>query len=278
MRESDAQTAAQMEKLQFVERLIYFHGTVNREDIMNRFGISKASATNILSVYNRMAPGNLSYNIRLKCYEISVSFEPVFNVRMLIERIPVYTMPKLHKPADDGTIKRIALVSRAIQRTQSLTITYSSASSGISTRQIIPVAFADNLLRWHLRAYDRKREKYIDFVFGRIQEVHLIENDAIKDHEHPKNDTQWHSFIELKIKAHPHNLADTRSFGMGNEVHNVRIRAAMANYFLKFWNVDCSQDASLRGKEYQYVLANMMEVAEVADLALAPGYGSEIQN
>ena len=115
-----------------------------------------------------MAPGNLSYNIRLKCYEISESFEPVFNVRMLIERIeriPVYTMPKLHKSADDGMIKRIALISRAIQRTQSLTITYSSASSGISTRQIIPVAFADNLLRWHLRAYDRKREKYIDFVF-----------------------------------------------------------------------------------------------------------------
>ena len=278
MNESEEQTVAQMEKLQFVEHLVYFHGAVNREDIINRFGVSKASATNILSVYNQMAPGNLSYNIHLKCYEISESFRPVFNVRILIERIPVYTMPKLHKSGDDGAIEKIALISRAIQRTQSLTITYSSAASGISTRQIIPVAFADNLLRWHLRAYDRKREKYVDFVFGRIQEVHPIEGDSIGAHEHPKSDTQWHSLIELKIKAHPHNLVDTRSFDMGNKIHGVRIRAAMAGYFLKLWNVDCSRDASLRGKEYQYVLANMMEVSEVADLELAPGYYGENQN
>ena len=275
MKDSEEQTVAQMEKLQFIELLAYFHGAVNREDIINRFGISKASASNVLSAYGQMAPENLRYNIRLKRYEISRVFKPVFNVRMLIERIPVYTMPKLHKPADDDAIERIALISRAIQRTQSLTITYTSASSGISTRQIIPVAFADNLLRWHLRAYDRKREKYVDFVFGRIKEVRPIQNDVIKDREHPKSDTQWHSFIELRIKAHPHNLVDTRSFDMGNEIHSVRMRAAMAGYFLKLWNVDCSQDASLRGKEYQYVLANMTEVSEVADLELAPGCDGE---
>ncbi len=272
MKDSEEQTAAQMEKLQFVELLAYFHGAVNREDIVNRFGISKASATNVLSVYSQMAPENLRYNIHLKRYEISRVFKPVFNVRMLIERIPVYTMPKLHKPADDDAIERIALISRAIQRTQSLTITYTSASSGISTRQIIPVAFADNLLRWHLRAYDRKREKYADFVFGRIREVHLIKIDTIEHHEHPNNDKQWHSFVELKIKAHPHNLIDTRSFDMGNEIHSVRLRAAMAGYFLQLWNVDCSPDTNLRRPEYQYVLENVAEVSEVADLKLAPGY------
>lgn len=272
MKESEAPTVAQIEKLQFVEHLLYFHGAVIREDIINRFGVSKASATNLLSAYSQMAPGNLNYNIRLKRYEISDSFKPVFNVRMLIERIPVYTMPKLHKPADDDAIERIALISRAIQRTQSLKITYSSASRGVSTRQIIPVAFADNLLRWHLRAYDRKRAKYADFVFSRIQKVRLIEGDTIKHHEHPDNDSEWHSFIELKIRAHPHNLVDAPSFDMGDEIRTVRLRAAMAGYFLQLWNVDCSQDASMQGKEYQYVLTNREEVSKVADLELAPGY------
>ena len=275
MKDSKEQTFAQMEKLQFIELLTYFHGTVNREDIINRFGISKASATNLLTVYSQMAPRNLRYDIRLKRYEISQIFKPVFNVRMLIERIPVYTMPKLHKPDDDDAIERIALISRAIQRIQSLTITYTSASSGISTTEIIPVAFADNLLRWYLRAYDRKRKKYVYFVFGRIREVHLIKIDTIKHHERPENDKQWHSFVELKIKAHPHNLVDTRSFDMGHEIHSVKLRAAMAGYFLKLWNIDCSQDASLRGKEYQYMLVNMTEVSEVADLELAPGYAGE---
>lgn len=272
MKTSEDPTVAQMEKLQFVELLAYFHGAINREDLINRFGISKASATNVISAYSRMAPENLRYDIRLKRYEISNVFKPVFNVHILIERIPVYTMPKLLQPADDEAIEKIALISRAIQSMKSLTITYTSAASGTSTRQIIPVAFADNLLRWHLRAYDRDRKKFVDFVFARIQKVNLIEHDVIEHHEHPNNDKQWHSFIELKIKAHPHNLVDTQSFDMGDEIQNVRLRAAMAGYFLQLWNVDCSQDASLIGKEYQYMLENLTEVSEVADLKLAPGY------
>lgn len=270
--------AAQKKRLEFVELLAYFNGTVSRDDIMNRFGISAASATNILSQYSQMAPENLSYNVRLKRYEIGKSFKPVFNVRMLMERIPVYTMPQLYKSADNDEIKRIALISRAIQRTQSLTIIYASASSGRSSRQIVPVAFADNRLRWHLRAYDRKRGRYADFVFRRILEVSTIEGDTIQDHEHPKNDKQWHSFIDLRVKIHPHNLADVRAFSMGTDTHSVRIRAAMAGYFLQLWNVDCSPDARLKGKEYQYVLANVADVAKVADLELAPGYNGEMQN
>ena len=74
---------AQKEKLEFVEHLAYFNGVVNRDDITNRFGISPASATNTLSRYNQMAPGNLSYDIRLKRYEISTSFKPIFDVRMI---------------------------------------------------------------------------------------------------------------------------------------------------------------------------------------------------
>ena len=245
--------AAQKERLEFVELLAYFHGTVSRDEIMNRFGISAASATNILSQYSQMAPENLSYNVRLKRYEIGKSFKPVFNVRVLMERIPVYTMPQLHKPADNDVIERIALISRAIQRTQSLTITYASASSGRSSRQIVPVAFADNWLRWHLRAYDRKRERYIDFVFRRISKVSPIEGDTIQEHEHPDNDKQWHSFIDLKIKAHPHNLADVQSFTIGTDIHSVRIRAAMAGYFLSALERRLFPGASLKGKEYQYV-------------------------
>ena len=275
MKTSEDPTVAQMEKLQFIELLAYFHGAVNREDLINRFGISKASATNVLTAYNRMAPENLRYDIRLKRYEISNVFKPVFNVRLLIERIPVYTMPKLHKPADDEVIDMIALISRAIQNTQSLIITYISTTSGTSTRQIVPVAFANNLLRWHLRAFDRKRENYVDFVFSRIRKVSLIKHDTIEHHEHPNNDQQWHSFVELKIIAHPHNFAKSQSFVIGDEIRSIRLRAAMAGYFLQLWNVDCSENASLRERKYQYMLENLAEVSEVADLALAPGYVRE---
>lgn len=58
-------------------------------------------------MYSQMDPENLSYNIRLKRYEIGKSFEPIFNVRTLTERIPVYTVPKLRNPTDNGAIKEL---------------------------------------------------------------------------------------------------------------------------------------------------------------------------
>jgi len=59
---------------------------------------------------------------------------------------------------------------------------------------------------------------------------------------------------------------------MGSDTSKVRFRAAMAGYFLQFWNIDCSSDAKLRGEKYKCVLANVAEIAKVADLDLAPGY------
>ena len=270
MKKNEHLTKAQEEKLKFIELLAYFHGIVNREDIIKRFGVSAASATNILSQYNQMAPKNLDYSIRLKSYEISRSFKPIFNVRMLFERIPVYTIPTLHKLIDNDGIDRIAIISRAIQRVCLLKVTYSSISSGIGTRQIIPVAFANTQLRWHLRAYDRKRKQYADFVFRRILRVKPIKDSIIKEYEHPNNDKQWHSFIDLKIKAHPHNVVDTNI--VNTNTYNIRIRAAMVRYFLQLWNVDCSSNANLEGKQYQYILENIKEVAKLTDLKLAPGY------
>ena len=262
-------------RLEFVELLAFFNGTVSRDEIMNRFSISAASATNTLSIYNQIAPDNLSYDVRQKWYEISESFKPLFSPRMLLERIPVYTLPLMHN-LDDG-IERVAAISRAIQRTQSLSIEYSSASSGRSWRQIVPVAFANNLLRWHLRAYDRRRERYADFVLSRILEVQPIVGDTIKDFEHPENDKQWHTFIDLEIAAHPYNLADAQSFALGIRSRSIRIRAAIAGYFLQLWNVDCSPGAGLRGSEYQYVLTNVAEISQTADLELAPGYDVRAQ-
>lgn len=265
-------SVTQIQRLMYIEHLACFDGMVNREDIKNKFGISAASATNDFSTYNGMAPDNLVYNIHRKCYEISNCFTPIYDISALTDRIPLYTMPKLHKPADKETIEKIAAISRAIQKIQALKITYSSAASGTTSRQIIPVAFGDNLLRWHLRAYDRKRKKHIDFVINRIKKVEILEGNTIEPHESRDKDQEWLSFIELKIKAHPYNLADKRHFDMGEEVRIVETRAAMAGYFLEIWNVDCSPNAELRGKQYQYVLSNLEEVSKVANLELAPGY------
>lgn len=275
---NEEQTVARIERLRFIELLLYFNGSVNRDDLINRFGISKASASNLLSAYSQLAPNNLAYNVRLKRYEIDREFRAVFDGRIPTDRVPVYTMPKIYDVTESEIVEKIARISRAIQATRSLSIEYSSASSGQSKREVVPVAFGDNLLRWHLRAFDRKRQQYADFVLHRIHNVKELSEDQIQSHEHPNRDKQWHTFIELKLQFHTDNLEDVASFSFGGDTLIVTLRAAMAGYFLQLWNVDCSPDRQLRGKQFQYFLANLSDVSRVANLTLAPGFSKNTQS
>ena len=54
----------------------------------------------------------------------------------------------------------------------------------------------------------------------------------------------------------------------------VTVRAAVAGYVLRQWQVDCSTDAYLRGPEYRLRLANRQVLAGVASAVLAPGYAT----
>ena len=272
----DSISRAQLERLKFIEQIVYVQGFINREDLQERFGISAAASTNDLSMYNNLAADNIKYNVRRKCYEIGRPFRHIFTPDVLYERMPVYTMPKLHQFSVAESLDKISVISVAIQNVRPLQIVYSSASSGTSSRQIVPIAFADNLLRWHLRAYDRKRNKFTDFVIHRIESAKNIRKSNVAEYEHPDSDEEWHRFVELKIKAHPRNLENQDTFEMGHQIREIDIRAAMAKYFLQIWNIDCSPNAILKGKQFQYVLTNVEEVSKVADLTLAPGYACDL--
>ena len=50
------------------------------------------------------------------------------------------------------------------------------------------------------------------------------------------------------------------------------VRAAMAGYLLRRWNVDCTERGSLEGAEYQLWLQNRFTLRDVDNLAIAPGY------
>ena len=266
---------AQLERLKFIEQVVYVQGFINREDLQEQFGISAAASTKDLSMYNNLAADNIKYNVRRKCYEIGKPFRHIFAPSLLYERMPVYTMPKLHRFAIENSLDKISEISIAIQNVKPLQIAYSSASSGPSSRQIVPVAFADNLLRWHLRAYDRKRKKFTDFVVHRIESAKCLYKNEVAEHESPDNDEEWRTFVKLKIKTHPRNLEFGDFFEMGDQIREIDIRAAMTGYFLQIWNIDCSPNASMEGKQFQFFLANINEVSKHADLTLAPGYISE---
>lgn len=76
-----------------------------------------------------------------------------------------------------GIQSAAASVTRAIHQKCPLAIEYHTISNGQTERQIVPFALIDNGLRWHVRAFDRKSQEFLDFVITRIRNPRVLKGD-----------------------------------------------------------------------------------------------------
>lgn len=283
--ESLSQT--QQERLAFLELRAFFCGELKRADIENRFGIAPAAATRDLQAYRELNPLQLSYDSTQRRYIPSERFKPLFPFST--ERILNWLLHGFgdgldiqHKPIPcDGVtplispdLSVLSSVTRAIHTKSPLKLTYLSLSSGKTERTIVPGALADNGTRWHLRAYDRERKRFADFVLTRIIKAAPLAETPL-DHEQLLADQQWLRLVDLELVPHPalaHPEAIARDYAMASGVLQLQIRAALAGYALNRWNVDCSNNHSLDSKQHQLWLRNTESLYGVDSASLAPGY------
>ncbi|GLS84689.1 WYL domain-containing protein [Paraferrimonas haliotis] len=285
----DELSYAQKQRLAYIDFKLYFTGRVTRSEIVSHFELGLAAATRDLKIYKEKAPDNMAYNNVEKKYFISEHFKPLFTHdarRTLIKlandisdgfdaigdtSFPVESPSPLNVPDIDV----VANISQAIINNKAVNVIYTSLSSGSGSRDLVPHSIVDNGLRWHVRAYDRKTESFRDFVLTRISKV-TINSDTPLPNEEKLEDHQWTRIIPLQLAPHPNNVAHATAikldFGMQNGVLEINVRAAMAGYLLRRWNVDCSQDAALLGAEYQLYLTNIQTLYGAENLAIAPGY------
>ncbi len=283
---------AQQERLSHIDFRLRFLGTIGRQDLVNRFGIKEAAATRDLTLYKELAFGNLEYDTKAKLYTRAESFRPLFEysshqaltalahgfgddfVASHKPHIACETPAELNTPQLDT----LSVLTRAIHQRQVVEITYRSLSSGETTREVVPFMLVDNGLRWHVRAYDRRRSRFTDFVINRISEPRILEEGRIGEHERKDADIQWNRVVELEIVPHPsvrYTETIEREYDMVDGVLHVNVRAAVAGYVLRRWNVDCSEDHSLHGAEYHLWLKNRQALYGVENLVIAPGYHLE---
>lgn len=125
------------------------------------------------------------------------------------------------------------------------------------------------------------RSRFTDFVVNRMEKPQIIES-TIEEHETKEADNQWNRIVELEIVPHP-ALEYPETIAMDyamqsndskNPVLNINVRAAVAGYLLRRWNIDCSEEHSLRGNEYHLWLKNYPALYGVNNLVIAPGYQS----
>lgn len=283
---------SQRERLAFIEFRAYFLGEVRRSDITERFGVETAAATRDLALYRSHSKDNIYLDQKLKIYLPTNNFKPIFkytaervftglsqglgdtgdgNIRSLLTS-------DILKPLYWPNISILAPITRAIHRKQVVKIVYHSFSSGQKQREIIPFALINNGLRWHVRAFDRMRKEFRDFVLTRVSSSMVVDGSRVEEDELANNDIQWSRIVELELSPHPKEKRQeiiAMDYGIPEDgVLKVKIRAALAGYFLRKWSVDCSENHTLKDNEIRLWLRNPLALYGVENASLAPGYQS----
>lgn len=282
-------TQSQRDRIAFIELRVRFVGEFRRQDLVSRFGIQTAAATRDLGAYRDLAPRNLEYDAKSKTYRCGQWFRPVFDFsadRVLTwlsqgfgdgEPIRLRTPIPIEGMVVAGKIDLdvLSVITRAIHSNSPVEISYRALTSGLTTREVVPFSLADNGQRWHVRAFDRRNSEFRDFVLPRIADATLL-NSAVGEHETSARDIQWNRIVDLELVPHPANVQhpDTieAEYGMEEGKLKLLVRAALAGYLLRRWNVDCTENHSLRGSEIHLWLRNRPALYGVTNLVLAPGY------
>jgi len=290
----------QKERLSHIDFRLMFLGVMQRSDLIQRFGMKEAAATRDIALYRKLAEENITYKTKERSYFYNPKFIPLFEYapeRALAalssgfgdDYVGVHSKAMI--PCDTPTqlnmtqLETLSVVTRAIYQHQVVKLKYYSLSSGGSIREIVPFALVDNGLRWHIRAYDRKQSRFTDFVVNRMENPQII-NSLIQEHESKEADIQWNRIVELEIVPHPalmHPEAIAMDYGMQEDMQgnsknkqlNINVRAAVAGYLLRRWNIDCSEKHSLKGNEYHLWLKNYPALYGVENLVIAPGYNQD---
>ncbi|EPB8982409.1 WYL domain-containing protein [Pseudomonas aeruginosa] len=290
----DDLTQPQRDRLAFVELRVRFIGDIRRQDLVSRFGIQSAAATRDLAIYKELAPGNIDYDTKAKCYVLGEGFKPLFDFppeRVLSwltqgfgdgepSQLKAWVASEIPSRLTHPDLDVLACVTRAIHQECPIRVEYHSISSGQTERQIVPFALIDNGLRWHVRAFDRKSQEFRDFVITRIKGPVLLRDEEVQAHERGDQDIQWTRIVELELIPHPDQPrpeVTEMDYGMRDGLLRMKLRAATAGYILRKWSVDSSPDHSLRGPEYRLWLKNPLALYGVRNAVLAPGYRSPDQ-
>ena len=175
---------SEQQRLLFVERLLFWRGTINRRDLCDHFGISLPQATKDLVAYTTLNAGACHYNVRRKCYVASNKMQCVLHEPNFSEAMEMIASAMVGRPeagefvlgfsrpvrvANPGLHRKLSLA--ASERT-CVEVAYWSVRSGESEKRwISPRAFGFDGLRWHVRALCHRDEVFKDFVIGRFQSV-----------------------------------------------------------------------------------------------------------
>lgn len=278
---------SQQERLAHIDFTLMFKGEAGRSNLTERFKIAASVATRDFALYHSYAPQNIFYDNKVRLHLKTSEFKPLFEydvIRTLatisqgfgdgfLGSMPAPVVCETPYYLNNPKLNIVAAISEAIHKNSAVEIDYISPTSGNSNRIIIPHAIVDTGLRWHVRAFDQQRHTFIDFVLTRIKSATVIKKKSC-DNEQFTADKQWNNILNIELIPHPRVKfpeAVEMDYGMNKGRLTINIRAALAGYMLRLWNVDCTKDHHKFGPEFHLALKNHHVLSEVDSALLAPG-------
>ncbi|WP_100655998.1 WYL domain-containing protein [Alteromonas flava] len=279
---------AQRERLAFIDFSLQYFGQVARTDLIQRFQTGLAASTRDFSLYRSLAPDNLQLVHQDKRYHRTTTFSAVFN------HDPEVILQNLSRGFGDGISSPvqpsaqcfdavrlvhpnaliIAALMRAIHQQKAIACEYVSASSGEHERELVPHALVNNGHRWHVRSFDVSHQAFRDYVCTRFTRINLLDRELLPTEE-AKADRQFNSTVKLELIPHPSLQfphAVELDFDMQDGRYELHVKAALAAYVLRHWQVDCSSGYRFTGQGCQLALANLEVLKNIENPTLAPGY------
>jgi len=278
MAERDDVRWGMAQRFELIEWRAYWLGRVNRSDLEECFGVSTPQASIDLRAYDEAAPNNIVYSGSEKAYVPTKTFQPKF-LRLSADRYllqlnailngavtptdtwfrsppPAAVMQTVVRSVEPSTLRAVL---RAMGSRQEIEIIYQSLTNTRS-RRIAPHALGFDGHRWHARAWCPEHREFRDFVLTRIRSA----VEAGPSEADPSNDIEWHTFVDLRIAAHPGLNEAQRStieqdFGMKNGLLIVPTRVALAYYLIRRLNLDLPDDL-ISPERKQISLTNPIEV------------------
>lgn len=279
----------QRERLAHIDFALYFLGELRRLDLADKFETGPAGATRDIALYREYAPNNCELDKTEKVYRPLLTFKPLFkhSCRRVLtalsqgfgeglgDDLEPLIRCDIPSPLSVPDASIIAPISRAIHRGLAVHLHYTSVKSGHTEKTLVPIALVDNGIRWHVRAFDREKKEFRDYVLTRIVDPMVLEDSPAKKEELAENDLQWSRIIQLELVPHPDHPRPElvkMDYGMKDGIFRLHVRAANAGYMLRRWAVDCSPNHALPYMDYPLWLSDPLALYGSNNAQLAPGY------
>lgn len=258
-------TQGQRQRLCFIESRLLWEGALQRRDICEAFDLTPNHVTREITAYRRQHKDNLVYDPEVRVWRIGPRFSAAFATGDADEyltmlhtyalsgdqsvmlstgpAVPAETLPQVVGKVDRAILREVI---GALRRGTGVFVKYQSFSDPEPTERTLwphALVFANN--RWHVRAYDCRKERFGDFVLARILKAHPAQPDGSP--QPVAQDQGWQTTVTFEVIPTP-TLSPSqqgvvaREFGMRQHGKGaswkVTLRRCLAPYFLHAHRLD----------------------------------------